>query len=153
MIPDPDGTTDSLGPLWKEPAPGEFWQHTKGRTYQIVSVANAAATGERVVVYTGPTGTWSRPLSEFLALFVPAEVAHQREIAALRRVVRAFADGDIGQKVNPTTGDKDWWGACGFIHGASLPDLLKNLATASDDPSQHLEEMAAVEAALQGDQR
>lgn len=151
-----------VGVLWKEPQPGEFWQHFKGGIYRILALAADESTKDRVVVYTGDSGTWTRPLSEFLGnvyrggydgpRFVPAEVPHQREIEALRRVVRAFAHGTIGKTVDPTGNLKHWWGACGFIHGATLPEVLKNLAQSTEDsmedPAQRLEELAAVEAAL-----
>ena len=55
-----------VGVLWKEPNPGEFWQHFKGGIYRIVALATVEATKDRVVVYTGGSGTWTRPLSEFL---------------------------------------------------------------------------------------
>ena len=55
-----------VGVLWKEPNPGEFWQHFKGGIYRIVTIATVEATGDRVVIYTKDTRTWSRPLSEFL---------------------------------------------------------------------------------------
>lgn len=148
-----------VGVLWKEPNPGEFWRHFKGGIYRIVSLATVEATGERVVIYTRDTRTWSRPLSEFLGdvsrdgyvgpRFVPAEVLHQRELEALRRVVRAMARGSIGKTVDPTDpSEKHWWGACGFFHGATLPAVLKVLADNTEDPTEHLEELAAVEAAL-----
>lgn len=148
-----------VGVLWKEPRPGEFWQHFKGGVYRIVALATVESTGDRVVVYTGDSGTWTRPLSEFLGdvsrdgyvgpRFVPAEVPHQQELNALRRVVRAFALGYIGKTVDQTNGNlKHWWGACGFIHGATLQEVLKNLADGSEDPTECLEELAAVEAAL-----
>jgi len=117
------------------------------------------ATNVRVVVYKGDSGTWMRPLSDFLGnvshfgyngpRFMPVEVPYQREIEALRRVVRAFAHGTIGKTSNPANGDlKYWWGACGFIRGATLPGVLKALADGSDDPTEHIEELAAVETAL-----
>lgn len=148
-----------VGVLWKEPNPGEFWQHFKGGIYRIVALATVEATKDRVVVYTGGSGTWTRPLSEFLGnvsrdgyegpRFIPAEVPHQRELEALRRVVRAFASGLIGKTVDQTNGTlKHWWGACGFIHGATLPEVLKALADGSEDPTEYIEELAAVEAAL-----
>ena len=148
-----------VGVLWKEPNPGEFWQHFKGGIYRIVAIASVESTKDRVVVYTGSSGTWTRPLFEFLGnvsrdgyegpRFIPAEVPHQRELEALRRVVRAFVRGSLGKSVDPTNGNlKHWWGACGFIHGATLPEVLKNLADATEDPTTHLEELEAVEAAL-----
>ena len=148
-----------VGVLWREPTAGEFWQHFKGGVYRIVSLATVEATMEKVVVYSGSTGTWTRPLSEFLGnvshdgyvgpRFIPAEVPHQRELEALRRVVRAFAQGYIGKTVDPTNGSlKHWWGACGFIHGDTLPEVLKNLANGMEDPASVLEELAAVETAL-----
>ena len=148
-----------VGVLWKEPNPGEFWQHFKGGIYRIVSLATVEATKDRVVVYTGESGTWTRPLSEFLGnvsrdgydgpRFVPAEVPYQQELEALRRVVRAMARGSIGKTVDPTdVTKKHWWGACGFFHGATLPAVLKVLADNTEDPTDHLEELAAVEAAL-----
>jgi len=148
-----------VGVLWKEPRPGEFWRHFKGGIYRIVTIAADESTKYPVVVYTGDSGTWVRTLHEFLGnvtrggydgpRFVPVEVPHQRELDALRRVVRAIARGSLGKTVDPTNGAvRHWWAACGFIHGASLPDVLKKLADSTEDPAQHLEELAAVETAL-----
>jgi hypothetical protein len=143
----------------KFPAAGEFWRHFKGGIYRVVAIAKTESTRTPVVVYSGDGGTWTRPLSEFMETvsrdgyegprFVPADLANQREIEALRRVIRDFSAGTIGKSVDPTNGKlRHWWGACGFIHEATLPEVLKSLADSSDDPWWHLEEMAAVETAL-----
>lgn len=151
-----------VGVLWKEPNPGEFWRHFKGGIYRIVALATDELTGEQVAIYTRNARTWSRPLADFLGnvsrdgyegpRFVPAEVPHQRELEALRRVVRAFASGRIGKTVDPVHGTlRHWWGACGYVHGATLPAVLKNLADDSVDDAdraEHHEEMVAVESAL-----
>lgn len=47
--------------------PGQFWRHHKGGVYEIVVAdARVEATGEPVVVYRGETGTWTRPVLEFM---------------------------------------------------------------------------------------
>lgn len=161
FLTDPEAHLD--GPLGvpitvPSPNPGEFWRHFKGGVYRIETIAMVESTGDRVVVYSGDSGTWTRPLSEFLGSvsrdgydgprFVPEVLAYQRELEALRRVVRAIVQGSIGKAVGPNGATKHWWGACGYLQGATLPEVLSNIAASSEDPSKYLEEMAAVEAAL-----
>jgi hypothetical protein len=154
------------GKLASPPIPGGFWRHYKGGIYQIVSLATEEATGHRVVIYTKDGVWWSRPLTEFLGhvtsatyngpRFVPATVSPQddlgalrRELEALRRVVHAMVLGSIGKSVDPATHHvKYWWGACGFVKGDTILEVLNNLAKVSNDPSPHLEELAAVKSAI-----
>lgn len=152
MTTPPTDTEHSVGVAWGEPVPGQFWRHFKGGVYQIVAVATVEATHDRVVVYKGSSGTWTRPMGEFLGTvcrdgyhgprFVPEEIPAQMEIAALRRVIRSFVHGTIGKK------DGHWWGACGFFEAPTLPELLKVLANQSEDSTAYNQELAVVEAAL-----
>lgn len=160
MVPQEPHTDGPNGVLWKEPAPGEFWRHFKGGIYQILAVAQVESTHDRVVVYKGDSGTWTRPLQEFIGnvsrdgydgpRFAPVEVTYYRELTALRRLVRSMVEGVVGK--TPYTPGRDdphpWWGACGFVHGATLQELLKNLAAGSEDPNEYLDQLSAVEAAL-----
>jgi hypothetical protein len=48
------------------PQPGEVYRHFKGGVYRVVTVALDEGSGIPQVVYTGPTGTYTRPLVDFL---------------------------------------------------------------------------------------
>lgn len=48
------------------PQPGETWQHFKGGLYRIITVAVDEKAGSPLVVYTSPTGVWTRSLLEFI---------------------------------------------------------------------------------------
>jgi len=48
------------------PQPGETWQHFKGGLYQIITMVVDETTRSPMVVYTSPTGVWTRSLMEFL---------------------------------------------------------------------------------------
>lgn len=46
---------------------GRYYHGKSGGTYRVTAIARVEANPEeRVVVYTGPTGTWTRPLAEFM---------------------------------------------------------------------------------------
>lgn len=51
---------------------GQLWEHrkTQGR-YIIVALAKIEATQQDVVVYSGESGAWVRPLDEFMERFDP----------------------------------------------------------------------------------
>lgn len=50
--------------------PGQEWKHKRTRgIYSIVTLAKLEATLDDVVIYSGATGTWVRPLAEFCEKF------------------------------------------------------------------------------------
>ena len=53
----------------RNPAPGEFYRHFKGNTYQIKGIARNSESNELMVVYQAmypPFGLWVRPLDMFM---------------------------------------------------------------------------------------